>query len=187
MKHYILHILKPNVKFKLSYRNGKFHRIERVFGFLEQSEFEYIGRIIPLTEAELELFSKRYRGRITYTAVNNKPKSTYQEFVSVWYNFYQKQFGIEPRFNAVDGRNLKQIISYLSKIEGTEEDALVIWSAILHNWNKLDEFHQKNTDIRYINSALNKILNELKTNNNNTTDHFQSAMQSDTARSFKFK
>lgn len=162
MKHYILHIHKQNVKFKISYKNGSFFRMERVSGFLEGEAFLHVGKIIPTKESEIQYFIDTFDGKVSYTQLAQKPKTLYQEFVSSWHDFYQKQYGIEPRFNATEGRHLKQLIAYLKKITITHEEALTIWQQLLSNWEKLDDFHKRNPDLKYINSNINRIIENVK-------------------------
>ncbi|HLS12201.1 MAG TPA: hypothetical protein VK050_08565 [Flavobacteriaceae bacterium] len=171
MKHYILHIIKQNVRFRVTYRNGRFFRLERMSGFLETDDFKHIGQIIPVQEKDIDFYIDTFDQRITYTKPEPKPKTTYQEFVAVWHNFYHAHYGIEPRFNATEGRHLKQLIAYLKKISGTSADALAIWQQLLSNWNKLDKFHQRNADLKYINSNINRIIENVKKPSNTKTSY----------------
>lgn len=183
--HYHILLHKTDVTLKLSYRGGSFFRVERVKGKLTDSHIKHLGKLIPLLEVNLQEHYASFPD-VTLKALV-KQKSQFSKFNAAWFAFYQNFAGIPPKFGGADANHLKQIIAYLTQIEGTEDAALNLWYALLQNWKNLSEFHQKNTDLKYINSSLNKILNELKTRNNDPAESFKAAMQSDTARYFKFK
>lgn len=187
MKHYILHIIKQNLKYRLSYKAGKFNRLERQSGFIDTEDWLHLTKVIPLLESDIQAYNDSLIDRVTITAIKRKPKSIWHQYVEAWKSFYQKHYGIEPKFDGVEGRHLKQLVAYLESVSSNPEEALTLWQALLSNWKSLDEFHQKNTDIKYINSNINRIIENVKRNNNNPVDHFEQAMQSDTARDFKFK
>ena len=86
-----------------------------------------------------------------------------------WFAFYNRLFGFAPKFTGADGKALKQIITYLTNNSADETEALSTWQYLLQNWQKLDEFHQRNTDLKYINSQLNKILQNAKRGNSSKT------------------
>lgn len=182
--HYLVHLHKTEVTFKLSFRGGTFFRIERVSGKLADSHVKHLGLLIPLKEADIAKHYAKLAGA-TIEVVGEK-KSQFNKFNSAWFAFYNKFAGFPPKFGGADANHLKQIIAYLTQLEGTEEKALILWTAILQNWHTLGEFHRKNTDLKYINSQLNKILNELKNNSTDPTGTFNDALKSDAGRNFKF-
>lgn len=146
---------------KLAYKAGRFFRLERVSGFLSAEGLAAIGKVIPPTEEAVEEYARQYKGRIRYEKVVKK-KTLFQQFVGTWMAFYNNFTGHDPRFNAVEGKNLKQIITYLKKISGSEAGALELWRQLLQNWQQLDEFHQRNTDLKYINGNINRIIENVK-------------------------
>jgi hypothetical protein len=104
----------------------------------------------------------QFKDKVKYTEIVKK-KSLYQEFVTAWFSFYESFMMIEPEFNKVEGTNLKKIITYLNRVTGDENKALELWKTILTAWHKMDDFHKKNTDIKYIYSNINRILQNVKT------------------------
>lgn len=158
--NYTIHLNKVQVVLKLSYRGGKFHRIERNKGRLSDDIIKHLGKVIPPAESDIEAFRKLFP-EVDYKPVK-KEKTEFSLFNDAWFAFYENRSGFPPKFNAADANHLKQIISYLKQITGGQKEALEVWQMILHNWKRLDEFHQKNTDLKYINSSLNKILNNVK-------------------------
>lgn len=166
-----IEILKTGTILKLTYRRDKFIKLE-LTGKLTEMQLRSIGTIIPPKWEMLEKYREQFREHCTYTPVI-KEKSIYQQYVDAWYSFYEKYMKMPPRFNAIDGRHLKQIIAYLKELEGTDEKGLILWKSILSTWEDLDKFHQNNTDLKYINSRLNVILNNVKRATNNDTNDFR--------------
>src|SRR5690554_3940482 len=182
--HYLITLHKTAVTLKLSFRGGTFFRIERVKGTITELHLKHLGKLIPLREADLAKHFKDFPD-VTVEPLK-KEKSQFSKFNAAWFAFYNNYAGFAPKFTGADANHLKQIIAYLTQLEGTEEKALILWTAILQNWHTLGEFHRKNTDLKYINSQLNKILNELKNNSTDPTGTFNDALKSDAGRNFKF-
>ena len=173
--HYIIETPDKKTKVKVTYLNGDFKKFERLK--TKDLDMDYLIDIfehIPMFEfrfynALSEGFISNDRNYNIYKQAD-KPKSYYQTYVSIWYDFYQNKFsGVKPKFTKADGQNLKQIIKYLNEISNDEDQALTVWQTILSNWKSLDSFHQRNTDIKYINSQLNKIINNVKRINQKST------------------
>lgn len=120
-----------------------------------------IGKIIPLHKSSLPQFVTHWAGKIEYTLEEAQP-TLHQEMVDLWYKFYNDNMGFDPKFTGADGKALKQIREYLTSIGGNPKEALTLWGGVLNTWKDLEEFHQKNTDLKYINSRLNIILSEIK-------------------------
>lgn len=166
-KHYKIHIVINNAILKVSYRNGKFFKMEKLTGKLTDSQVKYIGLLIPPTEAKMDVFKTEFKEKATYTLIE-KSKSIYAEFLDAWFSFYDRFMGVKPRFNGTDGKHLKQIIAYLKTLESTDEGALQLWKIILQNWDKLDDYYKKSADLKFINSQINKILINVKKTNNSS-------------------
>lgn len=145
-------------------RSGKFVKMEVKKGALEGEYLRQIGQIIPPMESLVEEWQGNWAGRVLYSieAEKEKAPTLYSEFLSAWLEFYQQFAGVKPRFNAVEGKCLKEIIKYFQEIAKDDSEALQTWKILLQNWQNLDTFHQKNTDLKYINGNLNKILQNAK-------------------------
>lgn len=159
--YYTIYIDKHKLKLKVGYRSGKFWRVERVSGQMTDTILDSFGIVVPLEEKQVQQYQNRYGKNVTYTKIEKK-KSIYTQFSDAWFVFYEGFAGIEPKFTGVEGKALKQIITYLKKVAGDDAGALELWSVILSRWKHLDEFHRKNTDLKYINSNLNKIITNVK-------------------------
>lgn len=185
--HYNIHLPKTKTDLKVTYRDNKFRKLEHLRGKFDQAMLNAIGRIIPVNETKFESFKKEFKSAATYTQQQTKQKTIYSQFLSEWYAFYKQFVGIQPKFTGADGNALKQIINYLKEIGSTEQEALVLWQLILSKWNTLNKFHQENTDLKYINSQLNKILQNVKGTNKSNEQVFTDAAQSEVGKNFKFK
>ena len=169
--HYIIESsITKKIKVKVTFVNNTFKKFERMKG----GDFDELAEMFKQLYINEIAFIKNYnsgilRGAFNVYRLKSKPKSYYQTYVSEWYSFYENYVGIKPKFTALDGKNLKQIISYLNEIAASQDEALSLWQSILHNWTKLDKFHQENTDIKYINSQLNKIITNVKRINQKST------------------
>ncbi|WP_027394195.1 hypothetical protein [Aquimarina latercula] len=176
--HYQAHIVVIGTVVKLTYQNGNFKRFEVVKkGKLAPVHLLNIGRIIPLTEKELTRFVLEKKGKVNYTVIE-KNVSMYGQYTAVWFDFYRGFMDVEPNFTKVDGANLKRIMTYLEKISVNPEQALELWKAILHNWDHMDDFHKQNTDIKYIYSQINKIVQNVKRNNETYGGYHDDELQS---------
>lgn len=155
-----------NHQFKLTYNSkGALKKVELVKGTLSAAQWNQIGSILPPKITDLAYYKKNLQ-TITYTDVI-KPKSTFTLFSDAWFSFYEVNKGYAPKFTAIEGKCLKDIISYLTSISGNENEALATWQVLLNRWNDLDDFHKKNTDLKYINGNLNRILDNVKRGSEN--------------------
>jgi len=185
--HYNIHIISSKTDLKVTYRDKKFRKIEHLRGTLDQTMMNALGKIIPVKEDNFDNFIANWKAKVIYTPEQTKPKTIYSQFLSEWNDFYIKFVGLPPKFSGADGNALKQIITYLKQLGGTDQEALVLWQLILQKWNTLNKFHQDNTDLKYINSQLNKILQNVKGTNQTNEQVFSNATQSDVGKNFKFQ
>lgn len=162
-----IHLVKSKTDLKLTYRDGKFKKIEHLRGVIDAPMLKYIGLVIPPKESDLETFIKTMEGKAVYTSEVKKPQTLFSKFNAAWFSFFRKENNnIEPKFTGADGKALNQIISHFKSINNGDEDAaLANWNLLLSNWSELSEFHQKQTDLKYINSKLNVIIREIIQNN----------------------
>ncbi len=174
--HYTIKILKTSTVLKLTYRDKKFKRLEHLRGELNKNMIKEIGRIIPGHEDDLTSFKIEHNGTVTYTDIT-KVKSLYTQFLDEWDTFYTNFTQLTPKFTGADGNALKSIISYLKQISTDELEALATWKLILEKWHTLNDFHQANTDLKYINSKLNSIIHAIKHQNNTHTTSADGSVQ----------
>ena len=159
--HYLIHSPNTGRTLKASYRSGKFFRLEKTAGkALEQADMNAMMVVVPALENQIEEFKAQFK-KLEYTK-EQKTQSYHQQYVTVWFAFYQKFMDMPPRFNAADGKHITQIKKYLPRISDQDMEGLELFRLILDNWHKLDDFHKDNTDLKYINSRLNPILNAIK-------------------------
>lgn len=161
--HYTIQLINYKIDFKATYRDGKFRKLEHLRGRMNQSLMNSLGNVIPQVESDLESFTKQFTGRVAYVKEVEKSKTEFSKFLSSWYQFYRKENNnLDPKHAGAETNSLKAIIIYLQKINnGNEAAALANWKLILNNWENLSEFHQKQMDLKYINSKLNVIIREI--------------------------
>lgn len=157
-----LEILRNNIRIEAEYSNGNLKKINLKKGKLTAEQWAKIGVILPPTTDDIETFKGRLNAIEFRLKRSEKTTNNYSAYLTSWFDFYQKRFGFSPKFSPTDGKHLKEIIAYLEGVNDDENQAFATWKALLENWHKLDEFHQRNTDLKYINSQLNKILQNAK-------------------------
>lgn len=165
---YTVTIHRTHSLLKLTYKKGELCKIEIKSGGLNSQQYQQLGAILPPQEEDIERYQKQCNGSVSYTKDEQQTASLYTQFLDEWFVFYKRLYGFPPKFTGADGKALKQIISYLQRVSNDVE-ALSTWQYLLGNWQKMDAFHQKNTDLKYINSQLNKILQNAKRGNSSTT------------------
>lgn len=164
--HYNIHLIKANADFKLTYRNGKFRKIEHLRGKLNQTIVDAIGKAIPLEETRISEFNKIWFQKIDYTIEVKKEETILQRCTNTWFVFYKENHAeMSPKHTGADTNALKQIIKYFRTHTTTEDEIHASWQALLDNWDCLTEFHRKQVDLKYINSKLNVIIKQIREKN----------------------
>lgn len=172
----LIKITSSNIELEATYTRGKLRQITLKKGKLTAEQWQKIGNILPPTESEIETFKQRLNtvvfSPLLGRGVGGEANKLYQNFTKIWFSFYERYTGFAPRFNAVEGKHLKQIIAYFQQVSHSDTEATELWEVLLNNWHKLDAFHQKNTDLKYINSNLNKILQNAKQQTYGTANRY---------------
>ena len=166
---YTVTLHRTHTLLKLTYKKGELCKIEIKSGGLTSQQYQQLGAILPPQEEDIERYQKQWNGSVSYREDVPEPLSLYGKFLDEWFSFYNRLYGFPPKFTGADGKALKQIISYLQQVSANDAEALATWQYLLSNWQKMDAFHQKNTDLKYINSQLNKILQNAKRGNSSAT------------------
>ena len=165
---YTVTIHRTHTLLKLTCQKGELCKIEIKRGGLNTQQYQQLGAILPPQEEDIQRYQEQWNGSVSYREDVPEPLSLYGKFLDEWFSFYKRLYGFPPKFTGADGKALKQIISYLQQVSNDVE-ALSTWQYLLGNWQKMDAFHQKNTDLKYINSQLNKILQNAKRGNSSAT------------------
>jgi len=92
------------------------------------------------------------------------PNGSYQKFLDIYSNWYESLVGVKIKFDGMQGKALKKIITYLiaNSKEKNAQGGADAWSYILQNWSRIDKFYQDQTKVNQIESNLPNILNQLK-------------------------
>jgi hypothetical protein len=132
------------------------------------------GGSLPMTRA---LFGQAAKEVIAAMRTRRTASSGYyQKYVDAWSQYFKHINGIAPRFRGVDGKAMKEIMTYLERRYPDADTALAVWQGILARYHTLDPFFRLNLDLKFINSQLEKIITHLKyatdkaTKGHNATD-----------------
>ncbi len=152
---------------------GKLKKLYAKKGSLNLSE---LAPVVPENEKELD--------KMRYKEAEQSKDFFFKKAQDKWFEFYSTSTGLTYRFSAKDGKALKEIGKYLTELTGDTDKALATWQIILQRWHLLDDFYKRNKDLAFINSQLNKILNQLKngqqigkTGQSSTSDAFRRSFQ----------
>jgi hypothetical protein len=160
--HYTIEIIETKTVLKITYRDSKFKKLEHVRGKLSSNMMEQIGRILPNKETDIPSFNVQHEGKVNYEIVSQE-QSLFSKFTSEWFQHNNRKNGFDPKFTGADAGALKQVITYLTKVnEGNESLALDLWIVILDKQPLLTQFFQDNFDLKLINSKLNVIIRQIK-------------------------
>jgi hypothetical protein len=163
---------KSTAKLLLTYSNGHLKRIEIKSGSMLDEHWEALTKVLPQMQKDLPDFIAKYEGKVQYTPIGETDKqSIYQRFMSSYFLFHNEYVGISPKITAIEGKALKEIVSYLCDQSATEDEALAVWQVLLNSWDKLEEFYQKQHQLRQINSNLPNLLVNIKYGKKGTTAH----------------
>lgn len=98
------------------------------------------------------------------TDYSDRKYPLFQDFVVAYWTFCRTK-GVEGRMTAANGKALKEIISYLmrlEKIDGSEEQALEAWRYIFAHWNEIGDFYQHQIGLMQINKNIQEIIYQLQ-------------------------
>lgn len=185
MNEYILTITREhqNYRFKLWYKNGNFHRLERLSGFLPEKQYSALMVLVPQAERLLDGLATQYMNRGIVYEKHAKAISTHARFIDAYCQWYFNRFKIEVIIKPQDAAAIKFIKNALIKLSGSEVESLVVWQLILSNWDKQDTWYIPQTELTQIKRNLNIILKTLKhgkqdnkTQAGNVSDDFRKSL-----------
>jgi len=166
LRKYQLTFARFKSKFVVSYKNDNFKSLEYKSGGFPPALKKSIGQAFPKYETEIKNFPLAIQNKVFFTLLDGQKKvekeSDFKKYNRAWFQFYESNVGVTPRFNGADGKHLKEIIKYLQEVEQDPERAFNLWQVILSHWQKLDKFYQENKDLPFINSQLNKIIQNVQ-------------------------
>lgn len=97
---------------------------------------------------------------------NNESSSVPDEYslsVKSYFDFFEKLTGVKPAFSGKAGSSMKRIIKHLhNQFPGRRADQALNY--IFGEWNKLDAFTQKQTDVSQIEHFFNSIITQIFAN-----------------------
>lgn len=98
---------------------------------------------------------------------NGEQSSLYKTMMKVYYDWFEVRYKMKPQIDGGDGKALKKIIAYFKL--NCKDDIVIVdsWKLLFEHWNKLSKFYKEKTRLRQINSNIQNIILELKTNLSN--------------------
>jgi hypothetical protein len=105
--------------------------------------------------------------------------TTYTSCVELYDAWHKQQVGVRMRFNAAEGKAMKDIIKYLSD-ECAADESMVLntWRLILERWSTLNQFLGSQTKLVQINKNLTEIIVKIKAHATNQRGHTQQRVDS---------
>jgi hypothetical protein len=76
--HHNIHLVKSKTDIKVTYRDGKFRKLEHLRGKLDQVMLNIIGRAVPQQEKDLPAFVEGWKDKVIYTTQEKKNSHTLQ-------------------------------------------------------------------------------------------------------------
>lgn len=163
MNRYKLTFDKTTSVFIVMYKNGQFASLTYKRGGLSEQHFKYVSQVIPVNETGIAQVMKDYDNRVKFDKMSDDAvDSLFAKCMRIYCHFYEKETSLSPKIDGIEGKALKQIVSYLFKETASEEESAIVWSQLLSNWYKQEEFYRKQMLIRQINSNLPILLTQLK-------------------------
>ncbi len=156
-----IHTKGSEATYKIKYKNHRFHAVQHISGKVNQQQHEKLLMLAPQLEQAILILQDEYEGRVTWEPIV-KEQSTYTKFLNEYTKWYEAKFNVPVIIKASDGATIKWMISNLTKVAGSEADALVVWQLLFSKWHELDEWYQNQTDLLQIKKNLNIILKQLK-------------------------
>jgi len=135
----------------------------------EQTFLKNVKSILP--KSKKEVTKKKNATTQKVKAIPNtkttNDNTLYKDMISIYDTFCLKMFDAPAKINGVEGKAMKQIITYLKtlcKAKGDSTDDAVKYSLtyILNSWHTLEPFYQKQIKLTQINSNLTNIINQIK-------------------------
>lgn len=104
------------------------------------------------------------------------PLPTFAPCMKLYNNFHIEKAGVPPDINALSGKSLKGIITYLTKIVIKQDDdgITAAFKFILEQYPLWDKFYQNQLKLNQIHSNLTNIIKNIKDGKKSTSKYDQS-------------
>lgn len=108
---------------------------------------------------------KKQKPKKRINPADNPGASQFTKCMDVYDRFIKDRTGAPAKIDAIQGKAMKEIVAYLSKLESVrdgENTEAEVLEVIFTNWNKLDQFNQGRLKLTDINSSMINIINQIK-------------------------
>lgn len=96
----------------------------------EASFKAFILDYVPFTVNEIESYTEKYKGRVSYT-ITEQDISFFGRFKGIWVDTYERLKGFQPKFTKVDAKCLNEIFEFIYSNTSTPEEAELIFRGLL--------------------------------------------------------
>lgn len=163
MSKYILSLKKVSCRLRVTYRDGKFHSLEKMSGNVTVDQHDALMRIVPQKEIDFDYYKDRWKDSVTYSKQSqNQSDNLYASMLVKYKNWYYLRHEVGFMMDGIGGKSLKQIITKLKKLSSDDDEILTVWNLILDGWDKQEAFYRSQDQLKQINSNLNTILTVIK-------------------------
>lgn len=99
----------------------------------------------------------------------------YTKAMDSYWNFYQELTGVKPKIDATQGSSLKKLLKNIGvMVEKKDEDSLSSYEEkilktlekLFDSWPLLDDFNQRQLELRQINGNLNNLVYQIRSRKN---------------------
>lgn len=89
---------------------------------------------------------------------------THSKCIDIYSKFIHNLIGVKPRIDALAGKAMKDIITYLRSLDKIkcEEDVIKAFEFVLVNYSAWDDYYKQQTKLNQINSNFQNILNNIR-------------------------
>ena len=126
----------------------------------------------PVTGININKTKPKQKTTVAEAKAPPAPDGLYAACMKIYFEWFENQFSIAPKIDALQGKALKDLIKYFTSIirkndelvpeDELEERIKTNWKGILDSWGKLEPFLQKQTKLNQISSNIQNIIVQIK-------------------------
>lgn len=113
--------------------------------------------------------------------INDKKKKVtepyFKESMDYYFEWYEKRFKIKPRILISDAKALKLILQHLDTLATDKFNNFEIFKIILDNWDKLEVYLIRGTNLGQINHSINQIITCLRNGREKLTSQYKTVTE----------
>lgn len=133
----------------------------------EESFKSFVKDFVPFTFGEVESYATKYKGRVSYTLVENDV-SQFGRWKAIWVQNYERLKGFEPKFDKTDAKKLNEIFDFIRSKTAEDTEAELIFRGLLNLLGKevYPKWIEEGLSLSTFSARLNIIIDCAMRNNN---------------------